>query len=56
MADLPFRYMFNEQTGRWDVLWKRPDGTETVVGAYSTQAEAMEIVAGANKQPPEPPN
>jgi hypothetical protein len=56
MADPQFHYFFNAQTGRWDVLWKRPDGTESVVGAYSTAAEAMERVARANEEPPGPPS
>jgi hypothetical protein len=56
MADPQFRYFFNEETHRWDVLWKRLDGTESVVAAYSTQAEAMEHVARANEEPPEPPS
>jgi len=51
MADPQFRYFFNAQTGRWDVVWKRPDGTESVVGAYSTRAEAMEHVSRANNAP-----
>ena len=56
MADPQFRYFFNEQTGRWDVVWKRPDGTELVVGAYSTRAEAMEHVSRANNEPAGPPS
>jgi hypothetical protein len=56
MADPQFRYFFNAQTGRWDVVWKRPDGTETVVGAYSTRAEAMEHVSRANNAPVGPPS
>lgn len=56
MADPQFRYFFNEQTGRWDVVWKRPDGTESVVGAYSTRAEAMEHVSRANNEPAGPPS
>jgi len=53
MAEAQFRSFFNEQTGRWDVLWKHPDGVESVVGAYSTKEEAEEHVARANN--PEPP-
>jgi hypothetical protein len=56
MADPHFRYFFNGQTGRWDVVWKRPDGTESVVGAYSTRAEAMEHVSRANNEPAGPPS
>ena len=56
MADPQFRYFFNEQTGRWDVVWKHPDGTESVVGAYSTRAEAMEHVSRANNEPAGPPS
>jgi hypothetical protein len=56
MEDPQFRYFFNEQTGRWDVVWKRPDGTESVVGAYSTRAEAMEHVSRANNEPAGPPS
>jgi hypothetical protein len=47
---------FNEQTGRWDVVWKHPDGTESVVGAYSTLAESMEHVSLANNEPAGPPS
>ncbi len=54
MAEAQFRAFFNEQTGRWDVLWKHPDGVESVVGAYSTREEAEEHVARANK--PEAPH
>jgi hypothetical protein len=55
MADPQFRYFLNTQTGRWDVVWKRPDGTEMVVGTYSTSDEAKERVARNNNQPPGPP-
>ena len=54
MVELQFRYFFNEQTGRWDVVWKRADGTESVVGTYATLTEAMVHVSRANNQPPEP--
>ena len=55
MAEPQFRYFFNEQTGRWDVLWKRADGTESVVATYATLIEAEVHVSRANDQPPEPP-
>ena len=51
MPDLQFRYIFNKETGRWDVLWKRPNGTEIVVGTCSAPDEARDIVAYGNKQP-----
>jgi hypothetical protein len=56
MAEPQFRYFLNTQTGRWDVVWKRPDGTETVVGTYSTADEAMERVAHGNSEPAGPPS
>jgi hypothetical protein len=55
MAEPQFRYFFNEQTGRWDVVWKRPDGLESVVGTYTTLAEAIEHASRANNAP-EPPS
>jgi hypothetical protein len=54
MADPQFRSFFNEQTLRWDVVWKHPDGTESVVGTYATEVEAIERVSRANNQPPGP--
>jgi len=52
MAASQFRYFFNEQTLRWDVVWKHLDGAESVIGTYATEVEAIEHVSRANSQPP----
>src|SRR5947209_3754616 len=55
MPDREFRYMHNVQTGRWDVIWHQPDGTETVVREYASSSEAIQHVAYANGQRPKSP-
>jgi hypothetical protein len=55
MADPEFRYTFNAQTGRWDVMRRHLDGTESLVRDYATPSEAMDHVARANNQPPGAP-
>ena len=55
MADPKFRYTFNAETGRWDVMRLNTDGTESLVRDYATPSEAMDHVARADNQPPEAP-
>jgi hypothetical protein len=57
MADSDFTYRLNEQTGRWDVIGRSPDGSEEVVlCSYGTPDEASDHVARLTGKPlPIPP-
>ena len=48
MAAPEFRYRFNADTDRWEVVQKRPRGKDAVIRDYATSGEAKEYVARAN--------
>jgi len=48
MAAPEFRYRFNADTDRWEVIQRPPGGRDAVIQDYATAGEAMEHVARAN--------
>ena len=48
MAAPEFRYRFNADTDRWEVIQRRPGGKDAVIRDYATAGEAVEHVARAN--------
>jgi hypothetical protein len=45
MDEPEFRARLNPQTGRWDVIRRRPDGTELVIQSYELSEDAKDEVA-----------
>jgi len=52
-----FSYRQNNETGRWEVIKRLPDGTEEVLHkvSFSVPDEAMNYVAQLTGKPPGPP-
>jgi len=48
MAAPEFRYRFNADTDRWEVIQRRPGGKDAIIRDYATAGEAVEHVARAN--------
>ena len=54
MAEYSYRH--NDETGRWDVIKRLPDGTEEVLHSFTTSDEAMNYAAQlTGKEPREIP-
>jgi hypothetical protein len=52
-----FSYRHNDETDRWDVVKRLPDGTEEVLQniSFSTPGAASDHVAQLTGKPPGPP-
>jgi hypothetical protein len=46
-----FRYRFNADTNRWEVIQRPAGGADAVIADYETSGEAVEHVTRATDQP-----